>query len=188
MSSPKHLWSGDWQDDSAAMAEELARRRGAPTLEAPPTPKPAPTPRRVRARPTARLARPAWLHQALLIALGVLVIAGAAYGLTQVFASGGSQPASANAVTPWLGVDMESLPVNRVVVAAVVPGGPADAAGLGPGDLITAVNRHAIMVPGDVTAAIARLHPGDRVAVQIQRGGATFTTRVSVAARPAGYP
>jgi S1-C subfamily serine protease len=27
MPAPRHLWSGDWQGDSAATAEELARRR-----------------------------------------------------------------------------------------------------------------------------------------------------------------
>ena len=191
MSAPKHLWSGDWQDDSAAMAEELARRRA----QAGPAPAPVEAaPKRVRPRralvPVRRppWLRPALLRPALVIALGVLVIAGGAYGLTRVLGSGGSQTASANAATPWLGIDMESLPVNRVVIAAVVPGGPADAAGLGPGDLITEVGHSPISEPGDVTAALARLHPGDRVEIVIERGGVTFATQVTLVAKPAGHP
>jgi hypothetical protein len=237
MSSPKHLWSGDWQDDSAARAQQLAERReqtpeparshdpeqsrtSARSRDSQQTPKPArsrdpeqsrtpeqsPTPQQPRdpeqlpkparshdpepaaVRASPRRMRSPWMRPALVIALGLLVIAGGTYGLTRVLGGGGPRTASANAATPWLGIDMESLPVNRVVITAVVPGGPADAAGLGPGDLIAAVARHPISVPGDVTAAIAGLHPGERVEVQIERGAATFTTRVTLVARPAGHP
>jgi PDZ domain len=48
MSSPRHLWSGDWQGDSAAVAEELAKRRaqgpGEPAEIEPEVPAPRPGP------------------------------------------------------------------------------------------------------------------------------------------------
>ncbi len=229
MSSPKHLWSGDWQDESDALARELARRRATmpasdrsslaeqrPGPERPPAPKQRPMPaqkeRLARIPPSVtaiprprrqwrqrwplrsislrrpRIAKPPWLRAALLAAVGLLVVAGGAYGLTRALGSGGSQKASASAGTPWLGVELESLPINRVVITAVVPGGPADASGLGPGDVITSVNNRPIEMPGDVTAAVAGMHPGDRVQVQIQRGGLPLAAQVKLAARPPGYP
>ncbi len=252
MSSPKHLWSGHWQDDSDALARELAMRRAntpeqaaeeqppaTPRRRAPTSPatRPpaAPIPPRVKMTPRPaqrtpggtdlahhlrqradhlrqradhlrqrahhlherwhppairrpRLHRPPWLRAALLAALALLIVAGGAYGLTRAVGSGGSPKASANAGTPWLGVELQSVPVNRVVITAVVPGGPAEASGLGPGDVITSVANHQINMPGDVTAAIAGMHPGDRVEVQIQRGGLPLAARVTLAARPPGYP
>jgi S1-C subfamily serine protease len=140
-----------------------------------------------------RFLRTGWIRVALLAAIAVLVIAGGAYGLTRVVGSQQTQsqqthPASATSATPWLAITTQTLPVNRVVISAAVPGGPAAAAGLGPGDVITAVNGHPINQPGDVTAAIANLHPGDSVEVLIERGGVPLRAAVTLAAQPPGYP
>jgi S1-C subfamily serine protease len=56
-----------------------------------------------------------------------------------------------------------SLP--GAVVAGVLAGAPAAAAGLGAGDVITAVNGQAITSPQALTAATASHHPGDKVTV-----------------------
>src|SRR5690242_1498972 len=38
MNGPRHLWSGDWEDESSAHAEGLASRRGLPEEPAEPEP------------------------------------------------------------------------------------------------------------------------------------------------------
>jgi hypothetical protein len=207
MSAPKHLWSGDWEDDSAEASRERARRRGQlpppppeperpvavaplpPRREPPPHREPPPEPPRPSAPPRERTPLPRPRTATVLITLlAVLVLAGAAYGLSALGGSGGTPVATVAKNTPWLGFNMETLPVNRVMIVAVTPGSPADRAGLGPGDVLISVNSHPIASPGDVTAVISQLHPGDRVAIVVQRGPLTYSTKVTVAAQPAGYP
>jgi S1-C subfamily serine protease len=55
--------------------------------------------------------------------------------------------------------------VPGAVVAGVLAGAPAAAAGLGAGDVITAVNGQPITSPQALTAATASHHPGDKVTV-----------------------
>lgn len=203
MSSPKHLWSGDWQQDSERAARERAARlaRGQEPLNAPVE---APVPPRPSAPPlSARLAaqlrrlgtplaalrahapRPRTVLGVWLVAL--LVVAGA-YGVSTLAGSERSPVALGAGSGPWLGVQMEALPVDRVLIAAVVPGGPADQAGLGPGDVITQVNNHPVRLPGDVAAVISSLHPGDKLVIQVQRGPQTYTTQAKLVAQPSNYP
>ena len=66
-------------------------------------------------------------------------------------------------------------------VGTVTPGGPADQAGLKPGDLITAVDGAPI---ADFRALVARISaaPGQSVAVAFRRGGVESSVRLQVAA------
>ena len=64
-------------------------------------------------------------------------------------------------------------------------GGPAAAAGLRAGDVIVSVGGKAVREPDDVAAAIQDRRPGERVAIEIERGGARRTLDVR-ARRPAG--
>jgi S1-C subfamily serine protease len=86
----------------------------------------------------------------------------------------------------WLGVEMESWPMGGAVVNRVAPSGPAASAGLMPGDLIVSFNGSPVGEASDVTGALARLHPGQVVSVQIRRGSAPMTVQVTLAARPGG--
>ncbi len=113
------------------------------------------------------------------------MIAGGAVALGS---SGGARIGAVNASTPWLGLQMESLPVGRVLVASVVPGSPADRAGVGAGDLILGINGNAVSSPGDVDSTLAGLRKGDRVKLQIGRGPLKFTLPATLTAQPAGYP
>ena len=198
MSSPKHLWSGDWERDSAAAAADRANQPAPAPAAAQPAEVPAPpaapsAPGRAPAgarRPGAR-ARPLRLpprrrRLALAVALAALVIVGGALALSS--SSGGSAPGTVSASTPWLGLQMESLPVARVLVASVVPGSPADRAGVGVGDLILGINGKAVSSPGDVDSRLAGLRKGDRVTLQIGRGPLRFTLPATLTARPASYP
>lgn len=206
MTAPRHLWSGDWQGDSAAAAEELAARRTQaeqPTERPAPTPPPRPRAQSPRARSRVRPTRPRARTRprgTLLLALAMLVSAGVAFaGVLLLFgpsaqsSESAGQSARVSSRSPaWLGVDMAGSlgagflsPNGGVLVGAVVPGSPAAAAGLEPGDVITQIGSRPVSAPSDVQSAIAGLHAGDRVEIQYQRGPETYTTPATLAARPA---
>ena len=67
------------------------------------------------------------------------------------------------------------------MVVAVFPGSPAQAAGMEPGDVITRINGHPVVAPSDVTSALAGRHPGDRLKLQFQGSGTTYTADVPLA-------
>ena len=193
MSAPRHLWSGDWRDESSALTEELAARRadaGEPTeaegeVASPPAVKARPR------RPFVRFRRvdPRRLRATLLVALLALLIAGGAYALAS--ASGGPSGngrAAATRSAAWLGIDMSSSPLGGVMVVGVAPHSPAQAAGIKPGDVITQIDTEPIAAPSIVEAAIAGLRPGDQVEIQLQRGSTTYTTRATLARPPARNP
>jgi putative serine protease PepD len=70
----------------------------------------------------------------------------------------------------------------RVVDA--VAGGPAAAAGLQAGDVVTAVDGEPVNDPDDVAAAIDDRGPGERVSVTVNRGGSEETVDVTLGSRP----
>ena len=86
--------------------------------------------------------------------------------------------------TAFLGVEID--PGNGyAVIANVVGGGPADAAGLAPGDVITSVGGHTISSPAALTKLLLTKKPGDRVAVGYSDGyGFSRTTTVTLGSGP----
>jgi membrane-associated protease RseP (regulator of RpoE activity) len=181
MSAPKHLWSGDWESDSEAAARERGNRL--PLIEEPvvePEPEPEVAPR--EPKPRRQWPRPRVATLVVAVA-ALLVLAGGAVGLSKL-----SGQTAAQKNTPWLGANLETVPVNRIVISSVVPGSPADRAGLGPGDVLTTVNGKSIAAPGDVAAALKGLHPGDSVKIQVQRGPLLYDTQATLAAEPFNSP
>jgi hypothetical protein len=207
MTSPKHLWSGDWQRDSEAAARARARRRPfetepaeperaeppAPTVLTPDAParrRPDPPPP-VRARPRPRQPRVrisrAQARLALIITAVVLLVAGGAWGLSALLGSSNGD-GIAQAGSPWIGLQMESLANGTVVVSSVTPGSPADVAGLRAGDVITEVQSRPVGAPIDVTEAVDALRAGDTVEIQVVRGSDTYTAQVKLTSRPSSFP
>jgi S1-C subfamily serine protease len=64
------------------------------------------------------------------------------------------------------------------------PGGPAEAAGLQPGDVIVGVGGTEVQTKEDVSAAIESRKPGDAIAVDVERAGARRSLRVTLGTRP----
>jgi membrane-associated protease RseP (regulator of RpoE activity) len=177
MISPKHLWSGDWRGDSAAAAEELARRQSG--LEDLPEPEPEPAPEPI---PRRRLVRPRHLRAALLIAVLALAVAGAAYGLTSAFGTNKSRtPVNAQA---YLGLQIGSRALmGGLLINSVSPGGPAEQAGVRAGDVLSRIGQIEVHTPGDVRALMQGRRPGDQVELGIERGNYKFTANVTLTAR-----
>jgi S1-C subfamily serine protease len=221
MSAPRHLWSGDWQLDSAEAAEELAARRAQNEGVAGTEPDLPPSRPRGSAAPTlawlrsisrrlarrrlreprstgrdagTRLAtlrlRPGRRHRvALGVGLATLLSAGAAYGMVSLLVgSDGQRGRVATRASPWVGIDTASSPLGGVVIADVVPGSPAAAAGLQPGDVVTQIDNQPVSAPSDVSSAIAGMNVGDQVEIQVQRGPMTYMLQATVARRPGGSP
>ncbi|HEX8053152.1 MAG TPA: trypsin-like peptidase domain-containing protein [Thermoleophilaceae bacterium] len=70
-------------------------------------------------------------------------------------------------------------------VQNVVPGGPAERAGLRPGDIIKKVAGTDVKEPAAVAAAIETRAPGDKIEVEVERGGGTKKIDVTLGERPA---
>ncbi len=88
---------------------------------------------------------------------------------------------------PYLGVTTgDARTGTGAVVAAVVPGGPADDAGLRAGDRIVAIAGRSVTQSADVSSAVSARKPGDEVEIRIRRRGADDerTLRVTLGTRP----
>ena len=93
--------------------------------------------------------------------------------------------------------EANSLPVSdgAVVVpggtpnapsAGVVPGSPAEAAGVQEGDIIVKVNAQPIDGDHPLDATLSEFAPGDTVSVEVLRDGQTRTLTLTLGTRPAG--
>lgn len=74
-------------------------------------------------------------------------------------------------VTSDIAVSLGMQGVRGVLVNSVVPGGPADRAGLRPGDVITAVNGTPVNDPNALRNLIASTPPGTEVTLAVFRDG-----------------
>jgi membrane-associated protease RseP (regulator of RpoE activity) len=211
MRAPKHLWSGDWERESAAVSEELASLEDLPGVaaqRAPETPIPASphTPSAETLAP-ARPRKPPWTRLAALrvllpsppvrriVAIGfavLLVIAGAAFGIRAL--TGGAEdqnsPAAAGPTGPvsWLGMEVETLPPGGVVVATIAPGSQGERAGLEPGDVIVGIANRTVNSTADIAKAIGGMHAGQQVPIEVNRGSTRYTTSATLGAPPASWP
>jgi S1-C subfamily serine protease len=71
-------------------------------------------------------------------------------------------------------------------IAGITPGGPAAAAGLAPGDVVTAVNGYHISSPTSLTSSLLTKKPGDSVTITYSdQSGASNSVKLKLASGPA---
>ncbi len=206
MSGPKHLWSGDWRDESAAAAEELSARQAEPRQRrAPPAraaaapagaaqPGPSPGPRARDPASTCapdrargggpRRRRSVCRHQPDRLAQTPHPrVRHPTVGTRQPDAGEHRRrrPSTGSACRsrPWHRARLRSRPCGR--------GAPATWPGSRRGTRSSRSTDRPITGTDDISAAIRGLHAGDRVAMEISHGSALFTT-VSHPGGPAVRP
>ena len=85
--------------------------------------------------------------------------------------------AIANEPTPWLGLKVNS---DDLAVSEITPGGPAEAAGVQVGDVITAVDGVPVTTLDAISAGVHSHHPGETATLSVIRGDATDPVDVPV--------
>jgi putative serine protease PepD len=66
------------------------------------------------------------------------------------------------------------------VIETVTPGGPAESAGLDPGDTLTAIDNHPVSDANSVAAAVKGLHAGGQAVLGVSRGSAIIETLLTL--------
>ena len=85
----------------------------------------------------------------------------------------------------YLGVSIGRPTVGTgAQIDSTVTGGPAEKAGLAPGDVITRLGNTAINSPDDLTSSVDSFHPGQQVKVTYRRDGNTRQTTLTLGNRP----
>ncbi len=96
----------------------------------------------------------------------------------ELIATGGSK-------TTAVGVSLDTSYTDRGArVSEVTSGGPSDAAGLRPGDIITKVGDRLIGDSTELVVAIRSYAPGDKVDVEYERNGQTATATITLGSLP----
>jgi len=90
-----------------------------------------------------------------------------------------------NSHRAWLGVEVAATTSGGLLVSRAAAGGPAARAGIGAGELITAVNGTATPDPGTLADVLAGLRPGRPVTVSVARpDGSSRKVRVTLGQYP----
>jgi serine protease DegS len=87
-------------------------------------------------------------------------------------------------LTPALADSLGITMRNGVLVSGVLEGGPADAAGIRPGDLIVALDRRPLTGSPDMLERVAAKAPGDPIGITVIRDGDTRDHVAVVTERP----
>ncbi len=95
----------------------------------------------------------------------------------------------------WIGVEMQELTPELVeafqladtrgaLVAGIIRNGPAERAGMRPGDIILSVGGRAVESQRGVIEAIARLKPGSEIKLGVRRGTQVLDLDLAIGKRP----
>lgn len=88
-------------------------------------------------------------------------------------------------ITPQIANQLGLPNTDGAVVLSVVRAGPADQAGMRPGDVLTAFDGKPVRTPEDFLAALRPHRPGDVVTATVRRGTRTQQLSLTLAGRPA---
>jgi S1-C subfamily serine protease len=116
---------------------------------------------------------------------GYAIPIGKATTIAKQIVSGKSSATVHIGATAFLGVQLEPSFAGQATIVGVVPGGPAAAAGLVPGDLIIAVAGRAVSGPSDIAPIILAHKPGDRITITYSdASGQSLSASVTLASGP----
>ncbi len=86
---------------------------------------------------------------------------------------------------PFIGIAIDPGQSGQgALIRQLAPGGPAQQAGLRPGDVIIGINRNQVSKPSDIPAAISKCKPGDLIELTLIRDGRQGKVQVKVATAP----
>ena len=99
----------------------------------------------------------------------------------------------------WIGVEVQELTASQAesfrlgaargaLIAGVLRGGPADKAGVKPGDILVEVQGKPVADPAGMLNLIAALEPGQAAKVKLKRRGQDVDATVTVGRRPKPQP
>ncbi len=89
-------------------------------------------------------------------------------------------------VRGWLGIvggEYSPNGSNGIVITAIYRNSPADSAGIMPGDVITEINHTVITDARQCSRLVARIPPGSKVQITLQRNGQTLNLEATAAER-----
>ena len=123
------------------------------------------------------------------VGIGFAIPADVADTITKQLISGGKVTrgylgATIQNVTPEIAESMGMKGRKGALVAELVPGGPADKAGVQPGDVVVALNDHPVTGSVELTRMVAMSHTGDTLHLEILRDGKDRTFDVKSGTRP----
>ena len=95
----------------------------------------------------------------------------------------------------WIGVEVQDITPelaesfrlpnsDGALISGVVRGGPADAAGVKPGDILVGVGGKKIEDPETMLNLVANLHPGQSTAFKLRRGQGEVDVSIKIGKRP----
>ena len=110
-------------------------------------------------------------------------------GMEQIIKSG-------SVTRGWVGIEVQDLSpelaesynsksAEGALIAGVLKGGPADVGGVHPGDILLAVNGHAVTDSASLLNLIAALKPGDEARLTVARKQQSLNLNIQVGRRPA---
>jgi S1-C subfamily serine protease len=96
----------------------------------------------------------------------------------------------------WMGVEPQNLnaelaeafgiaPRKAVIITGVMQNGPADHAGIKPGDVVEHINGQAVATVAELLNQVAALKPNESAPIKVQRKGQTLTLQLVAGKRPA---
>jgi serine protease Do len=123
------------------------------------------------------------------VGIGFAIPADVADTITKQLIAGGKvtrgyMGATIQNVTPEIADSLGISGKKGALIAEIVPGGPADKAGLQPGDVVLALNGQPVSSNSELTRLVAQVHTGDIMHLQVLRDGKTRTVDIKSGVRP----
>ncbi|MDD5369229.1 MAG: trypsin-like peptidase domain-containing protein [Anaerolineaceae bacterium] len=89
-------------------------------------------------------------------------------------------------LNPAISAQLGIRQTQGAIIGNVVPGSPADAAGLQPNDVVTAIDNQPLKDESDLAKILSAHKPGDVITLSVDRGNKTGQVKVTLGEAPTG--